>query len=118
AAAGEGVIVEPARGDFPDLLMNCAVSVSQAGYNTTMEAIRAGCRIVVVPYAGGLETEQTLRAEALAAHGVLQIVPEAELSPEALARAIDKAEPAARFRLDTDGAATSARLVAGWARGR
>lgn len=114
AEAPDGIIVEPSRGDFPDLLMNCAVSVSQAGYNTTMEAIRAGCRIVAVPYAGGLETEQTLRAEALAKHGVLQIVSEADLSVESLAAAIDAAEPAARFDLDTAGAATSARLLTQW----
>lgn len=114
AEAPEGVVVEPSRGDFPNLLMNCAASVSQAGYNTTMEAIRAGCRIIAVPYAGGLETEQTLRAEALAEHGVLRIVPEADLTPETLARAIDSAEPAARFDLDTSGAETSARLLAQW----
>ncbi|MEQ9640647.1 MAG: glycosyltransferase [Alphaproteobacteria bacterium] len=114
AEAPDGVIVELSRGDFPDLLMNCAVSISQAGYNTTMEAIRAGCRIVTVPYAGGLETEQTLRAEALAEHGVLQVVPEADLSPETLAAAVDAARPAARFDLDTEGAATAARLLAQW----
>jgi predicted glycosyltransferase len=113
-AAPAGVIVEPSRGDFPDLLMNCACSVSQAGYNTTMEAIRAGCRIVAVPYAGGLETEQTRRAAALARHGVMQMVDEAALTPETLAAAIDRAEPAARFELDTDGATTAAGLMATW----
>jgi predicted glycosyltransferase len=114
AAAPAGVIAEPSRGDFPDLLMNCALSISQAGYNTTMEAIRAGCRIVAVPYAGGLETEQTLRAAQLARHGVMQMVDEADLSVPALAAAIDRAEPAARFDLDTSGAETSARLMRAW----
>jgi predicted glycosyltransferase len=118
AGAGDGVVVEPARDDFPDLLMSCAVSVGQAGYNTTMEAIRAGCRIVAVPFAAGDEREQTLRAEALAERGVLQVVHEAELTPETLAQAIDAARPAAGFQVDLDGAAASARLVAGWCRGR
>ena len=118
ADAPDGVIVEPSRGDFPDLLMNCALSVSQAGYNTTMEAIRAGCRIVTVPYAGGLETEQTLRAGLLARHGVMQTVDEADLSAETLAAAIDRAEPAATFDLDTGGAENSARLITQWLQAR
>ena len=33
---GDGVIVERARTDFPSLLMNCALSISQGGYNTVM----------------------------------------------------------------------------------
>ncbi|MDP6343164.1 MAG: glycosyltransferase, partial [Alphaproteobacteria bacterium] len=88
ALAEDGVVVERARGDFPSLLMNCTLSISQAGYNTLMECMQAGCRSLVVPYAGGLETEQTLRAELLAERDVVTIVPEAELSPEAIAEAV------------------------------
>ena len=117
AAAGEGVIVERARGDFPSLLMNCALSISQGGYNTVMEALRAGCPTIVVPYAGGLETEQTLRANLLAERGLLQVVEEADLSEETIAVAVEMATmKRARGSADfaTDGAETSARLIAGW----
>jgi len=120
-AAGPGVVVEPARGDFPSLLMNCRLSISQGGYNTVMEALRAGCRTVVSPYAGGLETEQTLRARLLAERGVLQVVPEDEVSPAAVAAAVERAlaaPPPASFGLKTDGARVSAALVAGWAAAR
>ncbi len=115
--APDGIIVERARNDFPSLLMNCTLSISQAGYNTIMEALRAGCRIVASPYAGQEETEQTRRAELLAARGALEIVPEEMLTPESLAAAVDRAmaaPPPAQARIRTDGAQTTLRLVAGW----
>ena len=56
-----GIILERARPDFTTLLANCMLSVSQAGYNTLMETLDAGARAVVVPFAGGDETEQTQR---------------------------------------------------------
>ncbi len=113
-AAGAGISVERARPDFPSLLMNCALSISQGGYNTLMEVLRACCRAVVVPYAGGIETEQTLRARLLAARGGLQVVDEAALDPARLAAAADAAfdrPPLALAGLNTDGAATTARLL-------
>ena len=119
--APDGVIVERARGDFTSLLMNCTLSISQAGYNTVMEAMRAGCRAVVVPYAGGLETEQTLRAELLAERGVLQTVPESDITPENIAAAVERAmdgPPAGAAGIRCDGAEESARLIAAWAADR
>jgi predicted glycosyltransferase len=115
--AGPGVIVERARGDFTSLLMNCALSISQAGYNTVMEAMRAGCRAVVAPYAGGLETEQTLRAALLAERGALEVVPEADISAPQIAAAVERAlsrSPRAAD-IETDGARRTAELVARWA---
>ncbi|HUI18214.1 MAG TPA: glycosyltransferase [Alphaproteobacteria bacterium] len=114
AQAPCGVVVERARADFPTLLANCRMSISQAGYNTVMEIARAGARAVLVPYVGRGETEQTLRAERLAARGLVQLVPEAELSPERLAAAVDRAEagpPASFAALDLSGAAASVAIV-------
>ncbi len=116
--APDGVVVERARGDFPSLLMNCALSISQAGYNTMMESLHAGCRAVVVPYAGGLETEQTLRARLLAERTPLQVVEEDALDPENLAAAVTRAmaaPPLGESGIDIAGAATGARLVRDWA---
>lgn len=115
--AGPGIIVEPARADFPALLRRCHVSVSQAGYNTVMDIVAAAARSVLVPFAAGAETEQTDRAAALAARGWARVVPEAELGPARLAAAIDAASAAARPPPDAirgDGAATAARLVTQW----
>lgn len=117
ARAGAGVIVERFRSDFTLRLRNCVLSVSQAGYNTVMEVLQAGARAVVVPFAGGTESEQTLRAALLAERGLLQVVEEAALTPATLAAAIDRA--AARPRpamgaIDLDGARRSAKLLREW----
>ncbi len=112
------IVVERARGDFPTMLMNCALSISQGGYNTLMECMHAGCRAIIVPYAGGLETEQTLRAELLAKRGVITVLAETELSPGAMAEAVERslAGPgAATAGVRTDGAANGARQIAAWA---
>jgi predicted glycosyltransferase len=118
AAAPEGVVVERARPDFTSLLMNCALSISQGGYNTVMELIGAGARAVVVPYAGGIETEQTLRAKALEARRAIHVLDEAALSPETLAAAVETATDGPRGDagdLNTGGAERSAALVKDWA---
>jgi len=114
ARAPQEVTLERARADFPRLLANCRVSVSQAGYNTVMEIARAGARAVLVPFVGHGETEQSLRAERLAARGLAGLVPAAELAPSRLAAAIDAAAaaPAPSFaHLDLEGAATSVAIV-------
>jgi predicted glycosyltransferase len=118
--AGEtgGIVVERARGDFPTLLMNCALSISQGGYNTLMECMHAGCRAIVVPYAGGLETEQTLRAKLLAQRGVITVIEEADLSTASISAAIDQAlaaEPSVTAGVRTDGADVGGRQIAAWA---
>ena len=117
AEAPEGVVVERARADFPTLMANCTLSVSQGGYNTVMEMMTAGTRGVIVPYAGGLETEQTLRARLLENHSGIRTIPENTLDADTLARAVDAAldaPPPDSSGLDTGGADASARLIAGW----
>jgi predicted glycosyltransferase len=117
AAAQRGVIVERSRADFGTLLQNCCVSVSQAGYNTLMEILDRRARAVVVPFAAGNETEQTLRAKALAASGRIEALEERALSPQALASAIDRALSAPKpppSDIDLDGARKSAQLLAAW----
>lgn len=82
------VTIERFRRDFPALLAASNLSVSQAGYNTVCDILQAGCGSVLIPYAAGGETEQTTRAERLAAMGRAQVVTEDALSGETLARAI------------------------------
>lgn len=120
---GEGrVIVERSRPDFTQLLENCALSISQGGYNTMMETLQACARSVVVPFAAGAETEQSLRAQLLQQRGLLELVEEAELTPASLAAAIDRAARLPRparnghSAVDLDGAEKSALLVQDWTR--
>lgn len=118
AAAGGGIVLERSRADFTTLLANCELSISQAGYNTLMETLSTGARAVVVPFAGGAETEQTTRALCFAERGLLEMVEEKSLEPGALAKAIERAARKPRPRpgaVDLRGAARSAELIARWA---
>lgn len=86
-----GVTVERSRSDFQALLACCRLSISQGGYNTVMEVLRSRRPAVVVPFAAGAETEQSRRAELLAAKGLLTVVAEAELSGDRLDRGLRRA---------------------------
>jgi len=112
-AAPPGMVVERFRADFPALLHRCHISVSQAGYNTVLDVLRARKRAVLVPFAAGHEREQLIRAERVATLGAAELLRESELSAERLADAIERADRGAPTALDIDmnGAATSARLI-------
>lgn len=115
AAAPPGVILDRQRPDFQALLANCLLSVSQAGYNTVVEALKLGKPMVLVPFATPSETEQTIRAERLARRGLAEVIGESELSPPVLAGAVDRALDAPRPKAHAfalDGAERSAELIA------
>lgn len=121
ASAPENVEVIRFRPDFPSLLANAQISVSQAGYNTVCDLMRTHCRPVFIPFAAGGETEQSVRAEKLAAMGLAQVVDEATLSGTALADAIRRADAMpvpdnASFSLD--GAQETAQIIAAALDGR
>ena len=113
AAAPGNLTVERARRDFRDLLARAAASVSQAGYNTVMDILAARPPAVLVPFATGRETEQTVRAARLAELGLAVHLPEAALTPARLIAAVDEAialgPPDHGFTFD--GAARSVTLV-------
>lgn len=101
----------------PDLaqeMRRSTVTLSQAGYNTTMDILRAGTPAVVVPFSEGTEDEQTRRADRLAALGILRTVPAVALSAD---RLLDELCAAASTRpaavtLDLSGDVTTARIIA------
>ncbi|MFC1665098.1 glycosyltransferase family protein [Pseudomonadota bacterium] len=114
--AGEGVTVERARSDFYWLLKNCALSISQGGYNTLIEILQTGTKAVIIPFTGSGETEQTFRATRLTNLGRVEMVTEEQLSVFTLELAIEKAlkQPIGQISLpDMRGATQSARLIQG-----
>ncbi|WP_027136283.1 glycosyltransferase family protein [Geminicoccus roseus] len=116
AMLGENGRVETHVGDLPDRLANCRVSVSQAGYNTVAEALMGEAPMVLVPFAEDGETEQRRRAARLSELGRAVLLESAELAPERLAAAIDRAtEQDTRIgrSFAFDGAETSARVIEG-----
>jgi predicted glycosyltransferase len=102
------------RRDFASLLMAARVSVSQAGYNTVCDILRAGCGSVLVPFTTGGETEQQVRAERLSAKGLASIVAEETLTVEEMTGAISAELSAGRrpeHGLDLEGADRTAAIL-------
>jgi predicted glycosyltransferase len=99
--------------DFRSRLAGAAVSVSQAGYNTLVDAVAAGTPTLAVPFETDREKEQRLRAEKFAARGWIKLMHQRDITPEALAAQIDalaetKRNPA---KLDLNGGTTSAAIL-------
>ncbi len=113
--APDGVIIERNRTDFPTLLANCAVSVSQGGYNTIIDVLQAHASAIIAPYAESDESEQCFRAELMQRRGLLRLIEHHRLTPELLARSIDEmaeTKPASIADMDFTGATTTARIIA------
>ena len=116
ADAPPGIMLERFRPDLPALYSRCALSISQAGYNTVAEVLMAGARAVLVPFGRGGESEQPLRARLLAERSLATVVAEEDLTPATLAEAVDRAlalpPPVAAGRgLDLDGSSRTAALI-------
>jgi len=114
AANTEGLEVARYRPDLRLEMARSAVSVSQGGYNTTMDIIRAGVPTVVVPYSEEGEDEQQRRATRLEALGVLRCLPADRLDAATLAEAVMAVASSTPVRatLDLDGRGASARAIA------
>jgi predicted glycosyltransferase len=106
-----GVTVETFRPDFPGLLANAELSVSQAGYNTVCDILRARCRAVLIPFAEAGETEQSDRAERLERLGIARVAREDRLTAESLAQAMLAAPNPKAHAINLDGAKETARLL-------
>lgn len=102
------------RRDFGALLAGAQLSISQAGYNTVCDVLVAGCRSVLVPFSAGGETEQTVRANRLAALELASVIAEPDLTAATLARAVERSLAMPRppaHRLDLGGAAGTAHVI-------
>jgi predicted glycosyltransferase len=100
------------RADFPGLLMNARVSVSQAGYNTVCDILNARCGAVLIPFAQSGETEQSLRAAKLKSLGLAEVVSESDLTPLRLSEAVSSTAGQRREHgLDLDGARRTAEIL-------
>lgn len=114
-AAGERAAVARFTPDFLSYLAAADLSVSMAGYNTTMNLLAARVPALVWPFAQN--REQRLRSERLEAMGCLQLLRDADLEPSRLAALMrGRLEPPLRPEtgLDLDGARATARWIDGW----
>ncbi|MCB1477805.1 MAG: glycosyl transferase [Rhodobiaceae bacterium] len=99
--------------NLPQRLAGCALSVSQAGYNTVADILVAGTRAVLVPFATDGETEQTVRSLALEKLGRTVHLAESGLTPANLAGKMLQALSVTpdKTGIDLDGARTTASIL-------
>ena len=94
-------------------LCGAAVSISQAGYNTCLDVLRAKVPAILVPFAKENEDEQRKRALRLQDLGAVRVLEQNELTPERLAAEIRESMKSkfATPALDLNGAENAAALI-------
>ncbi|RIK16131.1 MAG: glycosyl transferase family 28 [Acidobacteria bacterium] len=112
-AAGPRTTVVRSVADAAGLIRRAAATVSMAGYNTVTETLATSVPTLLVPREWP-RREQLIRSRGLAAAGAADLLPQEDLSPEALgawfaARAGDRID---RRHLDLSGLAAVARAAA------
>lgn len=64
------------------------LSISMAGYNTTMNVLTTGVRSMLLPFTGNDDQEQRMRSERLEELGIVNVIQRDELEPECFAQKI------------------------------
>jgi predicted glycosyltransferase len=96
-----------------DVLARAGVSVSQCGYNTTMDLLATGVPALVVPYESPGDSEQRLRAEKLESMGLVRMLAPAQLTPKRLVEEIKKTldfKPAPH-QLNLEGVSNTSKML-------
>ena len=94
-------------------LSKATLSISQAGYNTCLDVLRANVPALLVPFAKNGEDEQRRRALRLQELGAVKVLDQKDLSPARLAAEIRElmSFKVQRPPLDLNGAEKSAQLI-------
>jgi predicted glycosyltransferase len=110
-AAGQNLAVEQFTDHFIDWLAAADLSVSMAGYNTSMNSLAAGVPALMLPF--DQNREQRLRVERLIADHPIEILDQMDLAPERLAELIVSQARKSRYQseLDLDGARRTASII-------
>ena len=74
------IIIENIRPDFRELLAKSKLSISQAGYNSVMDLMVTKTPAILIPFAEGSESEQSLRAKIMQQHGLCLCLNEKNLT--------------------------------------
>jgi len=99
--------------DLAAVLKRAEVSVSMAGYNTMMDVLSSRVRALVYPVTSNGDQEQCVRAEKLARAGVIDVIRTEELTPEELARKLERAlsKTPTPLTVNRDGAVNSVLIL-------
>ena len=107
--------IEKFTSDFLSYLAAADLSISMAGYMTTMNILATDVPALVWPF--GANREQLLRAERLADQGAFELINDQDLNPDDLAGIMDQTLTRADSRktdIDLDGAVYTAQWLQGW----
>ena len=110
----KNTIIERMRPDLPSIINRARLSISQAGYNTVAEVLSCNTPAILIPFEGGEETEQRIRADLLAKRGAVEVVYEDKLDPNTLANAIARVSrdpPKTSLKIDLQGAEKTAKIL-------
>jgi len=91
AADQPAVTLERYSAQFVSLMAQAQLSVSMAGYNTCMNILTTEVPALVLPFTGGDNSEQTVRAKKLAELGAVTMLTAPDLEPVHLARKMAQA---------------------------
>ena len=89
------------------------LSISMAGYNTTMNILTTGVRAMMLPFTGNDDQEQTMRVERLAQRDRVRRIHPADLGRDRFANAVMEQlqQPTIQLDIDLDGVGQTARFV-------
>ena len=110
--AGRRVTVEKFSPDFISYLAAADLSISMAGYNTSMNILATRVRALVWPFSRN--KEQTMRAGRLAEIGALKVLNQGDVSSPRLKQIIERClaqKSSASFDVHIDGAAFTAKWL-------
>ncbi|MEM9568025.1 MAG: glycosyltransferase [Cyanobacteria bacterium P01_E01_bin.34] len=93
-----------------DYMRQADLSISMAGYNTTMNILSTGVRSMMMPFTGNGDLEQRMRLQKLNAMGIVSTINPAILDPELLSTQVEACLYADTrpFAFDLDGATNTA----------
>jgi predicted glycosyltransferase len=111
AARRQKLVVEQFTDHFVDWLAAADLSVSMAGYNTSMNSLAAGVPALMLPF--DQNREQRFRVEQLITDHPIKILDQMDLAPERLADLIATQAQKSRYQtgLDLDGARRTMSIV-------
>ena len=110
AAQQPNLTIERYTPHLLDYMRQADLSISMAGYNTTMNILATGVRSMMMPFTGNGDREQLLRLQKLDGMGIVSAIDPATLSSESIATQVEVhlCADTRPFTFDLDGAANTA----------
>jgi len=89
-AAGIPAEVQPFFADIPDRIADAQLVICRSGASSVAELSIIGRPAILIPFAAAIRDEQTANAEGLSSAGAAIVIPESRLTPESLARQMER----------------------------